>query len=90
MYPRILASVSEYENEVRRERVLAGQQVARRNGKRWGGSKKGWRWRVTDEQVAAIRDMKAARTPIAKIARIAGLSRSTIYRLLSHLTQVAE
>ena len=48
---------------------------------------KGWRWRVTDEQVTAIQEMKAARTPIAKIARITGLSRPTIYRVLSHLTQ---
>jgi len=82
-----LASVAEYETEIRAERVHAGQQVARRKGKTWGGSEKGWRWRVTDEQVAAIQEMKAARTPIAKIARITGLSRPTIYRVLSHLTQ---
>jgi DNA invertase Pin-like site-specific DNA recombinase len=89
LHARILASVAEYETEVRRERVLAGQQVARRKGKTWGGSEKGWRWKVSDEQVAAIKEMKAARTPIAKIARITGLSRPTIYRVLSHLTQVA-
>ena len=40
---RILASVAEYETEVRAERVAAGQAVARRKGKTWGGSKKGWR-----------------------------------------------
>ena len=45
---------------------------------------------MTDEQVTAIQEMKAARTPIAKIARITGLSRPTIYRVLSHLTQVVE
>ena len=90
LHARILASVAEYETEIRAERVHAGQQVARRNGKTWGGSEKGWRWRVTDEQVAAIKEMKAARTPIAKIARITGLSRPTIYRVLSHLTQVDE
>jgi DNA invertase Pin-like site-specific DNA recombinase len=89
LHARILASVAEYETEIRRERVLAGQQVARRKGKTWGGSEKGWRWKVSDEQVAAIKEMKAARTPIAKIARITGLSRPTIYRVLSHLTQVA-
>jgi len=87
LHARILASVAEYETEIRAERVHAGQQVARRKGKTWGGSEKGWRWRVTDEQVAAIQEMKAARTPIAKIARITGLSRPTIYRVLSHLTQ---
>jgi DNA invertase Pin-like site-specific DNA recombinase len=87
---RILASVSEFENEVRRERVLAGQQVAKRKGKQWGGSKKGWRWRVTDEQVAAIQEMKAKGTPITRIARITGLSRPTIYRVLSQMNQLAE
>jgi DNA invertase Pin-like site-specific DNA recombinase len=83
LHARILASVAEYETEVRRERVLAGQDVARCKGKTWGGSQKGWRWRVTDEQVTAIREMKAGRVPIAKIARITGLSRPTIYRVLS-------
>ena len=89
LHARILASVAEYETEVRRERVVAGQQVARRKGKTWGGSEKGWRWKVSDEQVTAIKEMKAARTPIAKIARITGLSRPTIYRVLSQITQVA-
>jgi DNA invertase Pin-like site-specific DNA recombinase len=89
LHARILASVAEYETEVRRERVLAGQQVARLKRKTWGGSEKGWRWKVSDEQVAAIKEMKAARTPIAKIARITGLSRPTIYRVLSRMTQLA-
>jgi DNA invertase Pin-like site-specific DNA recombinase len=89
LHARILASVAEYETEIRRERVVAGQQVARRKGKTWGGSEKGWRWKVSDEQVAAIKEMKAAKTPIAKIARITGLSRPTIYRVLSQETHVA-
>ena len=63
-----LASVAEYETEIRAERVHAGQQVARRKGKTWGGSEKGWRWKVSDEQVAAIGEMNAARTPIARDA----------------------
>ena len=64
---------AEYETEIWAERVHAGQQVVRRKSKTWGGSEKGWRWRVTDEQVTAIQEMRAARTPIAKIARITGL-----------------
>ena len=88
LHARILASVAEYETEIRAERVHAGQQVARRKGKTWGGSDKGWRWKVSDEQVTAIQEMRAARTPIAKIARITGLSRPTIYRVLSQLARV--
>jgi DNA invertase Pin-like site-specific DNA recombinase len=87
LHARILASVSEYETEIRGERIFAGQEVARSKGKTWGGSEKGWRWRVTDEQVTAIQEMKAAKTPITKIASVTGLSRPTIYRVLSHLTQ---
>src|ERR1051325_2196551 len=41
LHARILASVAEYETEVRAERVRAGQAVARARGKRWGGRKKG-------------------------------------------------
>lgn len=81
LHARILASVAEYETEVRAERVAAGQAVARKNGKRWGGSSKGWRWKVTDEQVAAIREMRVAGKPISQIARITGLSRPTVYKV---------
>ena len=82
LHARILASVAEYETEVRAERVAAGQAVARRKGKRWGGSKKGWRWKVGDDQVAAIHEMHKDGKKIANIARVTGLSRPTIYRVL--------
>ena len=82
LHARILASVAEYETEVRAERVAAGQAVARRNGKKWGGSKTGWRWKVSDDQQAAILEMHAAGKPIAQIGRVTSLSRPTIYRVL--------
>lgn len=82
LHARILASVAEYETEVRAERVAAGQAVARRKGKRWGGSKKGWRWKVTDDQIAAVQEMRAGGKTIAQVSRIVGLSRPTIYRIL--------
>jgi hypothetical protein len=52
------------------------------------GSEKGWRWNASDEQVTAIHEMWAARSSIAKIARITGRSGPTIYRVLNHLTQL--
>ena len=82
LHARILASVAEYETEIRAERVAAGQAVARRKGKTWGGSKKGWRWKVSDDQVIAIKEMKTAGRKIAQIARVTGLSRPTVYRVL--------
>ncbi len=82
LHARIVASVAEYETKIRAERVAAGQAVARRKGKKWGGSKKGWRWKVTDEQVIAVKEMRAAGKKIAHISRVTGLSRPTIYRVL--------
>lgn len=85
LHARILASVAEYETEVRAERVAAGQAVARKRGKKWGGSKPGWRWKVTDEQLTAIREMRAAGKKVTAISRVTGLSRPTIYRVLEQL-----
>ena len=78
----MLASVAQYETEVRAERVLAGQARARTNGKTWGGSKKGRRLKVTDEQLRIIRRMHGEGEKITAIARTTSLSRPTIY---SHL-----
>jgi DNA invertase Pin-like site-specific DNA recombinase len=86
---RILASVAEFETEVRAERVAAGQAAAKRKGKRWGGSKPGWRWKVSDEQLAAIREMRAAGKKISAIARVTGLSRPTIYRVLEQVETIS-
>jgi DNA invertase Pin-like site-specific DNA recombinase len=90
LHARILASVAEYETEVRAERVAAGQAVARRNGKKWGGSKKGWRWKVSDAQQAAILEMHRHGKPITLIARITNLSRPSIYRVLEKLAEPGE
>ncbi len=78
----VLASVAAYETEVRAERVLAGQEAARANGKTWGGSVKGRRLKVTPEQETVIRRMKAEGAKIAAIARATGLSRPTVYDVL--------
>ena len=76
----VLASVAAYETEVRAERVLAGQAVARANGKTWGGSKVGRQITVSDEQKSQVLSMRGEK--IAKIARTVGLTRPTVYRLL--------
>lgn len=78
----VLASVAQYETEVRGERVRAGQNVARAAGKRWGGSKPGVRKQVSDVQLRAIQRMKAEGESISDIARAVGLSRPTIYAVL--------
>ena len=83
----VLASVAAYETEIRGERVKAGQAAARAAGKRWGGSEKGRRLKVTDEQVKAIIALKDSGEKIARIARTVSLSRLTIYRVLERYDQ---
>ena len=78
----VLASVAAYETEVRAERILAGQAAARAKGKTWGGSEKGRRIKVNDEQIRLIHRMKAEGEKVAAIARATGLSRPTIYDVL--------
>jgi DNA invertase Pin-like site-specific DNA recombinase len=78
----VLASVSQYETEVRAERVLMGQAIARESGKRWGGRKQGQRVKVTDEQITMIEKMRAGGMKVTAMARATGLSRQTIYQYL--------
>ncbi len=78
----VLASVAQYETEVRGERVAAGQAVARANGKTWGGSKPGVRKKVTAAQLSAIQQLKQSGETIAAISQAVGLSRPTIYDVL--------
>ena len=80
----VLASVAAYETEVRAERILAGQAAARAKGKTWGGSEKGRRIKVNDEQIRLIHRMKAEGDKVAAIARATGLSRPTIYDVLNN------
>jgi len=79
----MLASVAMFENEIRTERILAGQAVARAKGKRWGGSKPGRRLAVTDEQVDTVKRLRAEGMAIAAVSRAVGLSRPTIYSILA-------
>ena len=78
----VLASVAQYETEVRAERVRAGQAVAKANGKRWGGGVKGRRIKVTDEQIRVIHRMSTDGDSIASIARAVSLTRPTVYQYL--------
>jgi DNA invertase Pin-like site-specific DNA recombinase len=78
----VLASVAAFENEIRSERIIAGQAAARAQGKVWGGSAKGIRKKVTGVQTQVIKDLRLNGTPISRIAQAVGLSRPTIYSVL--------
>src|SRR5208283_2571610 len=78
----VLASVAQFETEIRAERILAGQAAARAAGKVWGGGKAGRRVRLSVEKEKAIKQLRREGKPIAEIARIVGLSRPTIYKAI--------
>jgi len=78
----VLASVAQFETEVRAERILAGQAAARAQGKVWGGGKPGRRVRLSEEKEVAIRQLHREGKPIAEIGRVVGLSRPTVYRAI--------
>lgn len=87
MVATIIASVACYENEVRTERILAGQQVAKANGKSWGGSKKGCLHKFTKEQVKMIVKLKQAGQKVSVIARTVGVGCQSIYRILNRVAE---
>lgn len=80
----MLASVAQFETEIRRERTAAGIAAAKAKGKRWGGSKKGNVSRNTAslEQRATIKALRAQDMAITKIAKSVGVSRQTVYKHL--------
>lgn len=78
----VLASVAAYENELRGERIRAGQAAARAQGRRWGGSKSGRRKTVTIHQIHAIASLRQSGAAVSKIANLLNLSRPTVYSVL--------
>jgi len=61
------------------------QAAARTKGKTWGGRKPGWFFKVTPEQIEAIRKMVNEGQKISRVALITELSRPTVYRVLDHV-----
>lgn len=78
----VLASIAQFETELRGERVIAGQAAARAAGKRWGGGKPGVPKKVTPTMARTIRQLYSEGEPIAVIARTVSLSRPTVYAVL--------
>jgi DNA invertase Pin-like site-specific DNA recombinase len=81
----ILASVAQFETEVRKERQMAGIAAVRQanDGKcPWGGRDVGEMNKKTAAKVDVVHQLHGQGKPIAEIARVVGLTRQTIYRLL--------
>jgi DNA invertase Pin-like site-specific DNA recombinase len=79
----ILASVAQFETEVRRERQTAGIAAAKAEGKRWGGRKIGTRITLTVEKELLAKKLKAEGQTVASIARNLGIARKTVYQAMA-------
>lgn len=80
----VLASVAVYETEVRSERQLAGIAAAKERGVKFGrpaGS--GKPITISDEKRELVRQLYREGKGVAKIARLATLSRTTVYKILN-------
>jgi DNA invertase Pin-like site-specific DNA recombinase len=78
----VIASVAEYETEVRRERQLAGIAAAKEKGT-YKGRAKGQMNAKTMAMVGTVFAMRDAGVNIKAIALATRLSRPCVYRLLA-------
>lgn len=83
MMANVLASVAQYETEIRKERQRAGIKAAKAEGKTWGGSEKGARKAKTIKQKDAVLALKEKGYPITQIASSLSLSRRTVYSIIN-------
>ena len=73
----MLACFAEFENDLRRERQTDGIARARDKGVKFGR-----RPALTDDQVAELRERRAAGVKIKELMNEYGLSKATVYRAL--------
>jgi DNA invertase Pin-like site-specific DNA recombinase len=81
----VLASVAQYETEIRAERIHAGLEVAKAKGVRLGrkpGSGLGKRIVVKPEQEVMAKRMHQEGQGVSAIARATSLSRPTVYSII--------
>lgn len=78
MVAGVLASLAELELELGKERRTAARDARRARGQSIGRPKA-----LTDEKAAAAQRMHASGEPASLIASTLGVSRATIYRVLS-------
>lgn len=83
MMAGVLASVAQYETEVRGERTIAGQAVAREHGVHMGRPVgKHTPIKVTPEQRTIVKRLFAEGESVSGIARTVTLARGTIYAII--------
>lgn len=73
----MLASIAEFETQIRKERQLEGIARAKDNGVKFGAKAK-----LTKEQLAEMKDQRKAGVLIKDLMKEYSLSKSSVYRLL--------
>ena len=74
---QILGAVAQLERSIIRERAIAGQVAARNRGVTWGGSTKSF----TPDEAQAVYSMRKEGWPVALLAEMFAVSKSTISRI---------
>lgn len=74
----VVGAMAEFERELLRERTIAGMQAAREAGKRIGRPRV-----LNDERIGEARRMLSEGRSSASVARVLGVSRSSLYRALA-------
>jgi len=72
----MLASIAEFETEIRKERQLEGIAKAKSKGTRFGAKAK-----LSDEQVEQLKLDKANNIPVSVLIQKYGISKASVYRL---------
>ncbi|WP_447854813.1 recombinase family protein [Pseudomonas aeruginosa] len=76
MVMTVFAGIAEFERSLIIERTRSGREAAKARGVRFGRPSA-----LTDEQLALARELQGIK-PMAEIARVLGVHRSTLYRAL--------
>lgn len=76
----LFGSLAQFEREIIRERIMAGLEVARNEGRKGGRQKS-----LSKEQVEIAINLKKEGAKITSISRILKTSRATVYRSLEQL-----
>ena len=84
MLANVLASVAQFETELRAERVRAAQAAAKAAGKSIGGRKAGVRVRLTEEKESAVKRLHKSGSSVSEIARTLQLSGPTVYKAIGN------
>jgi DNA invertase Pin-like site-specific DNA recombinase len=74
----MVAAFAEFEHEIMRSRTMDGLAAARARG-RLGGRKP----KLSDKQIAEVTRLYKEQRPVQEIAELFGVSRPTIYRVMS-------